>query len=126
MVKIPKAFPFRGGRRACAAPKSLAAPLGLFLAEAGADKLLQLRHDGRSIVTLSSDPENGSLPSGKHHESHDALSIHALAILLDPNFGTKTAGGLNEESGRPGMKTVPVLDGEILGGVCSVWFRAHE
>jgi hypothetical protein len=24
------------------------------------------------------------------------------------------------------MKTVPVLDGEILGGVCSVWFRAHE
>ncbi len=52
----------------------------------------------------------------KHHQAHDAFSIHFLAVLFDKDVGLKTVCHLHELRGRAGMDAEFVEDGEFFFG----------
>jgi len=97
-------------------PRAKIPSLLLFFAETGRNQLLQLGQNRLGILTLGDDPEDRSLTGSEHHESHDALAVHSLSILLDPDLGSVAAGCFDKEGCRTSMETVAVLDGQVLGG----------
>ena len=82
----------------------------LFLAETGFDQILNLGDGFFGVGPLGVDRELRALAGGEHHEAHDALAIHALAVFFHPDLGTVTAGDFDKHRRRAGVEAVAILD----------------
>src|SRR5437867_4074517 len=71
--------------------------------EFAADERFQLIKGLRRILAVSMDGEFAAGSGGEHHQSHDALPVDLVAILLDEDFAIEAVGGLDEHSCGPGM-----------------------
>ena len=74
------------------------------------------------------DPQLASGSGGQHQQTHDALSVDGLAILLDEHISGELTRQLHEGSGRTRMDPLTVLDRDIaIEGVffASLGGRTH-
>ena len=81
------------------------------------------------VRPFTADEKFRALPGREHHQAHDALPVHALAVLFHPDIALEAAARFHKERRGAGMQTQPIQDRQFLAGlgaVGGVWSAAEE
>ena len=94
--------------------------------ELAGEQLFQLGQHRRSIDAAGQKLDLRAIARGKHHEAHNAFSVHLLFIFFHEDVGFEFVGDANDHRGGSGMDTHLVLYNQLfdegLYGRCGVAF----
>ena len=76
--------------------------------------MLQFLHEQGGIIPLGGDSQDGALSGGQHHESHDALAVHLLLVLLDEDLGLKLVRDADNHGRRARVNPQLVLYNKLF------------
>src|SRR5262249_25079172 len=88
----------------------------LLLVELPLDEPLERLHRLRRVLALGAHVQRRAGLRGEHHEPEDALPVHVLPVLHDPDVALEAVRRLGEERRGPGVEPVLVLEDEVLFG----------
>ena len=92
------------------------AVFGLFFLEIPGDELADGFDGCISIRAFRADGNDRAVTCGKHHQSHDAFTVHFLAVFFYVNITLEPVRGFDELGGRAGVDAEFVLNGEFFFG----------
>src|ERR1043166_7271222 len=75
---------------------------------------LDLREGLGRIVAVSVNGQFASRAGGEHHQTHNALAIDFLTVLLDKNIAPKAIGYFDKGGGRPCMNAQFICHQKVL------------
>lgn len=68
------------------------------------------------LVAFRGDRDHRAMPRCQHHQAKDTLTVHFIVILFHVNLAGKGVGNFDKLSGRAGMNSKLVGDGEFFLG----------
>jgi hypothetical protein len=86
----------------------------LFLVKAAFNQILQFLKGTLGIRTFGRNEETATLAGGEHHQTHDALAVYLLTILLYPNLGAMLVRHAHKHGCRARVQAQLVQDGHFF------------